>query len=206
LIHQETFPKDDSVHITDAFSFFKEVRSNSSPFLHKKVAVYGGGKLALYLARMIKRFGSEVSVYFPGDKKLMPAYDYETTDALEEGVDVQLLKSINKIEKKKITWEKMKIEKGKAVGTGEWEDSPADVLILANRQETDSGFLRAVPAFSINDDGTIAINAERMTGQDGIFAGGDMLPGENRSATIAIGQGKKAARYIDSYLKKKDIY
>lgn len=55
--------------------------------------MYGGGKLALYLARMIKRFDSEVSVYFPGDKKLMPAYDYETDDAIGERVDVQLLRS-----------------------------------------------------------------------------------------------------------------
>jgi Pyruvate/2-oxoacid:ferredoxin oxidoreductase delta subunit len=40
-----------------------------------------------------------------------------------------------------------------------------------------------------------------MTGCEGIFAGGDMLPGENRSATIAMGHGKKAARYIDAYLQ-----
>src|SRR6185312_11185739 len=42
-----------------------------------------------------------------------------------------------------------------------------------------------------------------MTGFDGIFAGGDMLPGENRSSTIAIGHGKKAARYINGYLMKE---
>ena len=51
----------------------------------------------------------------------------------------------------------------------------------------------------INEDGTVVIDAQRMAGE-GIFAGGDMLPGENRSATIAIGHGKKAARYINGYL------
>jgi Pyruvate/2-oxoacid:ferredoxin oxidoreductase delta subunit len=56
---------------------------------------------------------------------------------------------------------------------------------------------------AFNEDGTITIDAQRMTGQEGIFAGGDMLPGENRSVTIAIGQGKKAARYIDSYLRQE---
>ena len=202
-IHQQEFEDDDSVYITDAFSFFKEVKSNPSPFIRKKVVVYGGGKLALYLARMIKRFGSEVVVYFPGDHKLMPAYDYETEDALAEGVDVQLLRSISKIEKYIVTLEKMKVEKGKAVGTNEYETTDADVLIIANRQETDSGFLRSVSGIVSNEDGTINIDAQRMTGKEGIFAGGDMLPGENRSATIAIGQGKKAARYIDSYLKKQ---
>lgn len=200
LIHKEEFQHDDSVYITDAFSFFKEVKSNTSQYARKKVVVYGGGKLALYLSRIIKRFGSEAIVYFPGDKKLMPAYDYETEDALAEGVDVQLLKSISSIKNNTITLEKMKVEKGKAVGTNEFETINADVLIVANRHETDSGFLRSVSGIVINEDGTINIDAQRMTGHEGIFAGGDMLPGENRSATIAIGHGKKAARYINGYL------
>ncbi len=205
LIRHEEFQRDDSVYITDAFSFFKEVKSNPSPYIMKKVVVYGGGKLALYISRMIKRFGSEAVVYFPGDKKLMPAYDYETEDALAEGVDVQLLRSIRDIKKNKLTLEKMKVEKGKAIGINEFETIDADVLIMANRQETDSVFLRSVSGIAINDDGTVGIDAQRMTGSEGIFAGGDMLPGENRSSTIAIGQGKKAARYIDSYLKQKQF-
>jgi formate dehydrogenase (NADP+) beta subunit len=201
LIRTESFLHDDSVYITDAFSFFNEIKSNPSPYIQKRAVVYGGGKLALYLARMVKRFGSDVSVYFPGDKKMMPAYDYETEDALAEGVDVQLLRSISKIEKNTITLEKMKVEKGKAIGTNEFETINADVLINANKQESDSGFLRSVPGIAVNDDGTVIINADRMTGCEGIFAGGDMLPGENRSSTIAIGHGKKAARYIDGFLK-----
>ncbi len=203
LIRNEEFQHDNSVYITDAFSFFKEVKSNSSPFVRKKVIVYGGGKLALYLARMIKRFGSEAIVYFPGDKKLMPAYDYETEDALAEGVDVQLLRSISSIQKKNITLEKMKVEKGKAIGTNEFETIEVDVVVIANRQESDSGFLRAVYGIALNEDGTVNIDADRMTGCEGLFAGGDMLPGETRSSTIAIGQGKKAARYINGYLLKQ---
>jgi Pyruvate/2-oxoacid:ferredoxin oxidoreductase delta subunit len=76
-------------------------------------------------------------------------------------------------------------------------------LINANKQETNSGFLRSLTGIVVNEDGTVAINAERMTGVEGIFAGGDMLPGENRSATIAIGQGKKAAKYINGFLMMK---
>jgi NADPH-dependent glutamate synthase beta subunit-like oxidoreductase len=203
LIHKEDFLRDDSVYIADAFSFFKEAKQNSSDFVMKKIVVYGGNKLALHISRIIKRFGSEATVYFYGDKKMMPAYDYETEDAMAEGVEVQLLRSINSIEKNKITLEIMKVEKGKAVATGEFETIEADVLINANKQETDSGFLRSVSGIDINDDGTVTINANRMTGHEGIFAGGDMLPGETRSSTIAIGHGKKAARYIDSYIKQQ---
>jgi len=203
LIHKEDFPQDDSIYITDAFSFFNQIRETTSPYIQKKVVVYGGGKLALYLSRIIKRFGSEAAVFFPGDKKMMPAYDYETEDALAEGVEVQLMRRISKIENKTITLEILKLEKGKAVDTGEFEIINADVLIVANKQESDAAFLRAIPAIKINDDGTVVIDVQRMTGQEGIFAGGDMLPGENRSSTIAIGHGKKAAKYMDAFLSKQ---
>jgi len=89
------------------------------------------------------------------------------------------------------------------VGTGEYETIEADVLINANKQESASAFLIPLPGIAINDDGTVIIDAQRMTGYEGIFAGGDMLPGENRSSTIAIGQGKKAARFINSYLSNE---
>ncbi len=199
-IHGEDIPHDGSVYITDAFSFFNEVKSNASPFISKNAVVYGGGKLALYIARMLKRFGSSVTVLYPGDKKMMPAYDYETEDALAEGVAVELLTGIKSIEKDSITLEKMKVEKGKAIGTGEYKNMDADVLVIANRQETGSAFLRSLKGMLINEDGTVNIDAQRMTGYEGIFAGGDMLPGENRSSTIAIGHGKKAAKYINAYL------
>jgi NADPH-dependent glutamate synthase beta subunit-like oxidoreductase len=201
IIREEDFTKDDSVLVTDAFSFFTASKENTAPFTNKKVVIYGGGKLALYISRMIKRYGSEATVYFAGDKKMMPAYDYETDDALAEGVDVQLLRKIKTVAKNKITLEKLKVEKLKAVSTGEEEVIDADVLIIANRQESATGFLKELSGIKINEDGTVAIDVARMTGVDGVFAGGDMLPGENRSATIAMGQGKKAARYIDGYLK-----
>lgn len=200
LIHEEKFPQDNSVMIQDAFTFFGEAKQNPAPYKQKKVVIYGGGKLAMYISRMIKRFGSESSVYFYGDKKMMPAYDYETDDALAEGVNVQMFRSISRIENQQIIFEIMKVEKGKAIGTGEFEIVEADILINANKQETDSGFLNAFPTIKINVDGTVVIDAQRMTGTEGIFAGGDMLPGENRSATIAMGHGKKAAKYINGYL------
>jgi NADPH-dependent glutamate synthase beta subunit-like oxidoreductase len=200
LIAREQFSHDNSVKITDAFAFFKDVKANPAPFSGKKIITYGGGKLALYISRMIKRLGSDVSVYYPGDKTMMPAYDYETEDALAEGVHVQLLKSIRRIEKQNIIFETTKVEKGKLSGINEFEQIFADLLIIAHRQESDSSFLRSVETISLNMDGTVPIDAKRMTGLEGIFAGGDMLAGENRSTTIAIGHGKKAAKFINGFL------
>ncbi len=202
LIQDENIPYDSSVLIKDAFGFFNDVATNNTAvYMQKKVVVYGGGKLALYLSRILKRFGCEVTVYFPGDKKMMPAYDYETEDALAEGVEINLLHGLSIIKDRQVVLEKMKVEKGKAIGTGTFENAEAEVLIIANKQESDAGFLRSLEGIQINPDGTVVIDAQRMTGYKGIFAGGDMLPGENRSSTIAIGHGKKAARYINSFFE-----
>jgi NADPH-dependent glutamate synthase beta subunit-like oxidoreductase len=52
LIHAEDFQQDNSVYIKDAFGFFEEIKTNSSPYVRKKVIVYGGGKLALVPIRV----------------------------------------------------------------------------------------------------------------------------------------------------------
>lgn len=199
IIRAEEIIRDDSFPVTDAFTFLKS-HNGGQAYSNRKVVVYGGGKLAMYIARILKRLGAEAIVLFPGDRKLMPAYDYEADDAMSEGVEIGFLRRIHQIKGTEFTLEIMKVEKGKAVGTNEWETIHADQLILALRQESESGFLASLPGISLKEDGTVAIDTSRMTGADGIFAGGDMLPGEQRSVTIAIGQGKKAARFINGYL------
>ncbi|MDU5854207.1 MAG: 4Fe-4S binding protein, partial [Varibaculum cambriense] len=49
------------------------------------------------------------------------------------------------------------------------------------------------------EKGVVQVNSQMMTGRHGVFAGGDMVPSE-RTVTVAIGHGKKAARYIDAFL------
>lgn len=199
-IRKEPIVMENAVPVTDAFSFLRNME-NLSSLRGEKVVIYGGGKLAMYLARIVRRLGAEAIVLFPGDRKLMPAYDYEADDAIEEGVNIQFLRRIHEIKGTEFKLEKMKVEKGKAVGTDEWETIQGSSLILALSQESETGFLRSISDIIVTDDGMVNVNAERMTGHNGIFAGGDMLPGEQRSATIAIGQGKKAAKYIDAFVR-----
>ena len=71
---------------------------------------------------------------------------------------------------------------------------------MAVGQDTDTGFLKKVEGIEFNWDGTVVVGPNMMTGADGVFAGGDMVPSE-RSVTIATGHGKKAARYIDAWLR-----
>lgn len=188
------------IHVQDAFQFLRKFTADERTHIGKSVVIYGGGKLAMYIARIVKRLGAEAIVLFPGDRKLMPAYDYEADDALSEGVDILFLRRIHKIEKDVFFLEKMRVEKGMAVGTGEWDSVKADSLIVALSQEAETGYLHSVNGVTMKEDGTVVINAERMTGHPGIFAGGDMLPGEVRSATISIGHGKKAAKHIHAWM------
>lgn len=193
----KTFP------VLDAFSFLREVNNNTAPALGKKVIIYGGGKLAMYLARVVKRMGAEPTILYNGDRKLMPAYDFEADDAIAEGVDIHFLKSIKSIANNICTTEIMQVEKNKTlIGTGVYETIETDFLLLALGQEGDTAFLRSVSDIGLKEDGTLILNAERMTGYEGIFGGGDIIFGE-RSATIAIGHGKKAAKYMDAYLRKQ---
>ena len=84
--------------------------------------------------------------------------------------------------------------------TGRFETLAADTVILALGQETDTAFLRAVPGVEFERDGTVQVSPSLMTGCPGVFAGGDMVPSE-RTVTVGVGHGKKAARHIDAWLR-----
>ncbi len=199
---KEPIAVDKSFLVIDAYQFLREVHNGNTPALGKKVLIYGGGKLAMYLSRVVKRLGAEPTIIYNGDRKLMPAYDYEADDAIAEGVEILFLRKLESIENHQCSIEVMKVEKNKAVGTGEYETITADSLLMALGQEGDTAFLNSITDIILKEDGTPVLSTERMTGHDGIFAGGDIIAGE-RSATIAIGHGKKAAKYIDAYLRSE---
>jgi len=90
-------------------------------------------------------------------------------------------------------------ESGFPQPTGEFETIEADSLVLALGQDVDLSFLRNVEGLEIVD-GVVKISPQMMTGCPGVFAGGDMVPSE-RTVTVAVGHGKKAARNIDAWLR-----
>jgi hypothetical protein len=83
--------------------------------------------------------------------------------------------------------------------TGEFEDLPADAVVLALGQEAELSLLDGVAGIEV-EDGVVRVGPGLMTGYPGIFAGGDMVPAD-RTVTVAIGHGKKAARGIDAWLR-----
>jgi Pyruvate/2-oxoacid:ferredoxin oxidoreductase delta subunit len=140
-------------------------------------------------------------IIYRRDRSSMPAHDFEADEALEEGVKIKWLRTIKEIDQTTFQVEVMELdENGRPQPTGQVETLEADALILAVGQDTETGFLRNIPEIDFQRDGTVVVDDSMMTGYGGIFAGGDMVPSE-RSVTIAVGHGKKAARYIDGFLR-----
>ncbi len=194
-------PARDAGQILDAVSFIREVELGNAPKLGRRVVVYGGGNTAMDAARMAKRLGAdEAFIIYRRDREHMPAHDFEADEAMGEGVKIHWLRTIKSIDQSAFTVEVMNIVDGKPVPTGEFETLEADSLILALGQDTDTSFLKNVEGITFKEDGTVIVGTDMMTGAPGIFAGGDMVPGE-RSVTIAVGHGKKAARYINGFLR-----
>lgn len=194
-------PARDAGKVLDAISFLADASRGAPPKLGRRVAIYGGGNTAMDAARVAKRLGYEPLIVYRRDRAHMPAHDFEAQEALEEGVVIHWLRTIRAMEGASLTVEVMELdENGRPRPTGETETLEADALVLALGQDVDTSFLRGVPGIAFDADGTVRVGTDLMTGHPGVFAGGDMVPSE-RTVTIAVGHGKKAARAIDAYLR-----
>ncbi len=203
LAKRTDIPAREAGKILDAISVLRGMETDAeAPLLGRRVVVYGGGNTALDMARTAKRLGAaEALVVYRRTREQMPAHDTELEEALDEGIVLHWLTTIKQIDGTTFTVEKMAIdEDGWPRPTGEFETLEADTLVLALGQAVDTGFLKTVPGVKITDDGVIDVDGTMMTGYPGLFAGGDMVPAE-RTVTVAIGHGKKAARNIDSWLR-----
>ncbi len=194
-------PAGAAAKIIDAVSVLRSMEGEEKPLLGRRVVVYGGGNTAIDVARTAKRLGAEEAVIvYRRTREKMPAHDFEVEEALQEGVLIKWLSTIKQASESSITVEKMVLdEKGFPQPTGELETLAADAVVLALGQDVDLSLLNGVPGLQV-EDGVVKVGANMMTGHAGIFAGGDMVPAE-RTVTVAVGHGKKAARHIDAWLK-----
>jgi NADPH-dependent glutamate synthase beta subunit-like oxidoreductase/Pyruvate/2-oxoacid:ferredoxin oxidoreductase delta subunit len=194
-------PARDAGKMLDAVSFLASVEAGEAPQLGRRVAIYGGGNTAMDAARVAKRLGAdEALIIYRRDRAHMPAHPFEADEALEEGVKINWLRTIKEIDATTFTVEVMEVgEDGRPRSTGKLETLEADSLILALGQNSDASLLKGIQGIEFEWD-TVIVDAHMMTGHPGIFAGGDMVPSE-RTVTVAVGHGKKAARNIDAWLR-----
>ncbi|MGO9793376.1 MAG: NAD(P)-binding protein [Solirubrobacteraceae bacterium] len=202
LSKRVNIPAMDAGPMVDAVEYLRGVASGERPAIGRRVAVYGGGNTAMDAARTARRLGAEEAIIvYRRTREQMPAHEDEAQDAEREGVRMNWLRTIKAFEGETLQIEQMELdETGFPQPTGRFETLAADAVILALGQESDTEFLRSVPGVEIERDGTVKVSPSLMTGAPGVFAGGDMVPAE-RTVTVGVGHGKRAAREIDAWLR-----
>ncbi|MGY5452792.1 NAD(P)-binding protein [Agarivorans sp. MS3-6] len=204
LSKKTDIPAQQASKIIDAVSYLEAIEQGTPLNLGRRVAIYGGGNTAMDAARSAKRLGAEPIIIYRRDLANMPAHQFEAYEAIEEGVQINWLRTIKDFSNQQITVEKMELdEQGRPQPTGKLETLEADSLILAIGQEVDASLLDNIAEIRYHD-GVVVVNAQMMTGAEGIFAGGDMVPSQ-RTVTMATGHGKKAARCINHWLTEPGL-
>ena len=200
------------VNLMKAYTFPKAA---TPVYIGKKVAVVGGGNVAMDAARTAMRLGAEhvYIVYRRGEDEL-PARKEEVGHAKEEGIEFYLLNNPVRVVGDDKGWvtglECVKMELGEADASGRRspvavKDSnhvlEVDEVVMAIGQGPNPLISQTTPALVVNKRGNIVADENGATSMPGVYAGGDIVTG---AATVisAMGAGKKAAAAIDEYLMK----
>jgi len=182
----------------------------------QRVAVVGGGNVAMDAARTALRLGAEKSyIVYRRSEAEMPARREEVEHAKEEGVDFKLLTSPTEIygneEGQVVAIKCIKYELGEPDESGRRRPVPirgsdyeleVDTVVMAIGQGPHPLVLKATPGLELNRWGNIVADEEGRTSRTGVFAGGDIVTGA-ATVILAMGAGKQAAKAIDAYLQNK---
>ena len=203
---------EDCPGVVDAISFLRDVSLKRQTDIGKKVAVIGGGNVAIDAARSAIRLGADkVDIIYRRTRNEMPASDEEVEGAIEEQVNLVFLTAPNKIwnENGSVKLECLCMQLGEPDASGRRRPEPVegsqftteyDSVIAAIGQVTDipEGFnIETAKGNLIQTDGS-------ATNQKGVFAGGDAVHGP-ASVVKAIAAGRRGAAAIDKYLGGQGI-
>lgn len=183
----------------------------------KRVAVIGGGNVAMDAARTARRLGSDVHIIYRRTKDELPARAEEVENAIEEGIKFKFLTNPIEIlgdkygKVKAIRCESMELEGGDnsdgklpiRVKDSEF-DFQIDVVIMALGTTPNPLISSTIGDLDIdNKNRIITLNHGGQTSKVGVFAGGDSVTG-SATVILAMGAGKDAAKAIDKYIKKQE--
>ncbi|MDN5342845.1 MAG: glutamate synthase small chain [Oceanotoga sp.] len=197
-------------------NLMKAYKKNSSTPVKvgKKVAVVGGGNVAMDAARTAKRLGAqEVYIVYRRSEEELPARVEEVHHAKEEGIIFKLLNNPVKINGKDGWVESMeciKMELGEPDSSGRRRPVAIkesnfkldlDTVIMAIGQTPNPLIRQTTPGLKTENWGGIIVDEDTMkTTKDDVYAGGDVVTGA-ATVILAMGAGKKAAKAIDEHLK-----
>lgn len=185
--------------------------------LGKKVAVVGGGNVAMDAARTSLRLGAETHIIYRRSEKELPARLEEIHHAKEEGVILDVLTNPTEILTDEKGWVKgikcIRMKLGEEDSSGrrrpiEIENSEfimeVDSVIMSLGTSPNPLISNATKGLKTNKRGCLLVDEESLkTSLKGIYAGGDAVTGA-ATVILAMGAGKKAAKSIDSYLIKEE--
>lgn len=193
-------------------------KDSATPIVNsKKVAVVGGGNVAMDAARCAKRLGAEeVYIVYRRSEEELPARKEEVEHAKEEGIIFKLLNNPVEVignEKRFVTGLKcVKMELGEPDASGRRKpiEKPGtefvldvDTVIIAIGTSPNPLIKMTTEGLKTNDHGGIIIDEETgATSREGVFAGGDAVTGA-ATVILAMGAGKKAAAGIDKFIREK---
>ena len=181
----------------------------------KKVAVVGGGNVAMDAARCSKRLGADVYVVYRRGMEELPARHEEVEHAIEEGVIFKTLNNpvqINGDEQdcvKSMTCIEMELGEPDASGRrrpvekkGSEFELPVDAVIMSLGTTPNPLIKSTTKGLEVNKKGGIIVNEDGLTSRQGVYAGGDAVTGA-ATVILAMGAGKLGAKSIDEYLSNK---
>ncbi len=188
---------------------------SDTPIIHpKKVAVVGGGNVAMDAARCSKRLGAEVHIVYRRGMEELPARHEEVEHAEEEGVIFNTLNNPVEIladeddNVRAIRCIKMELGEPDASGrrspvevVGSEFDMEVDCVIMALGTSPNPLIKSTTEGLEVNRKGCIVVNEEGLTSRPGVYAGGDAVTGA-ATVILAMGAGKTAAKAIDEQLSK----
>ncbi len=188
-----------------------------TPVLHgQRIATVGGGNVAMDSARTAKRLGAASSmIIYRRTLKEMPARAEEVHHAQEEGIEFEFLVAPVEVlgnEKRWVTGLKcvrMKLGEPDASGRarpivipGSEFVVPCEVVVVAIGTRANPLLTATCPDLKLNKWGNIIVDENGMTNLPGVFAGGDIVRGA-ATVILAMGDGKRAAKAMDEYLRAK---
>ncbi|MFC2067445.1 FAD-dependent oxidoreductase [Chloroflexota bacterium] len=197
--------------------FLKDVSLGRKVIVGEKVAIIGGGNVAIDAARTALRLGAkEVFIVYRRSRQEMPAFKEEIEAAEQEGVIIHYLAAPVRIlgkGEKVVGVECIRTELGKVDDSGRRHPAPVnksefvidvDMVIPSIGEVPDLSFLPDDSKLDITQ-GKIKVDPKNLTTSlAGIFAGGDVVTGPG-TVIEAMAAGKKAAVAIDGYLKKRNL-
>lgn len=202
---------------TNLMRAYEFPKSATPIFVGKRVAVVGGGNVAMDAARCAMRLGAEdVSIVYRRSEKEMPARLEEVHHAKEEGIVFRMLTNPVAIEGNEEGWVSglkcVKMELGEPDASGRRrpvsvEGSeyvlPVETVVIAIGNSPNPLIRDTTKGLDTNKKGCIVADEETgKTSLEGVWAGGDTVTGA-ATVILAMGAGKKAAAAIDEYLKAK---